>query len=356
MKLLAALLALVLPSAEAMRMAINCSSTADCGDGETCVAGDSALSVQACVAGAGCGGSATGNCPSDAANGQLACIWQASSDCGGSGEGCAQIGGNYGIYKCLSIDRCDEYYGGSSCSDGCSVNGVQCNGQGSCSLVSSGSDGTPTFGCSCNEGFSGDKCESGSSSGSTTASTVSSTSSSTASSTSVESSSSTSSSRATSSSTSSSVSGSSSTSSSTSSSVSGSSSTSSSVSGSGSFSSVNGSLSSSSSSSLSASSTEGASNNAAGASPTSANSGSVASESDSGGTSSAVFIIIGVLAACIIIGALMFAMYSRKKKREQEAEAGGFGGATPFGAATAAESEALGGTGADTPKSSIVTM
>jgi hypothetical protein len=68
-----------------------------------------------------------------------------------------------------------------------------------------------------------------------------------------------------------------------------------------------------------------------------------------------VFIIIGVLAACIIVGALMFAMYSRKKKREQEAEAGGFGGAAAFGATAAGEGEAL-GTGADTPKSSIVTM
>ncbi|KAG6954331.1 hypothetical protein JG687_00011861 [Phytophthora cactorum] len=345
MRLLAALLVLVLSPSPimAMRMAVNCTSTDDCADGETCVAGDSVTSIQACVTGAVCGGSTSGNCPSDATSGQLSCIQRD------------------GIYKCLSIDRCDEYFGGSSCSDGCSVNGVQCNGQGSCNLVSTSSDGAPSFSCSCNEGFSGDKCESGSStsSGSTTSSSSSkpsSSSSSTESSSSKASSTSTSSSQASSSSTSSSkASSSSSTSASSSSSVSGSSSASSSVSGSSSFSSsVNGSLSSSSSSSISSGSSEAANNNV---NPASANSGSVASEADSGGTSSAVFIIIGVLAACIIVGALMFAMYSRKKKREQDAEAGGFGEATAFGATAAAgESELGGGTGADTPKSSIVTM
>ncbi|RLN50786.1 hypothetical protein BBJ29_009372 [Phytophthora kernoviae] len=233
MRLLALGLIALAPCVDAMRMAINCSTTADCNDGETCVAGDSALSIQACVVGTGCGGSTTGNCPSDADSGTLSCIWQASSGCSSSTGGCAEMGGNYGIYKCLSIDRCDEYYGGSACSDGCNVNGAQCNNQGS----------------------------------------------------------------------------------------------------------------------------YGASNNNTPANPSAA-SGSVASESSSGGTSSAVFIIIGVLAACIIIGALMFAMYSRKKKREQEAEAGGFGGAAAFGATARFDNESAiaGGTGADTPKSSIVTM
>ncbi|KAK1946847.1 hypothetical protein P3T76_002399 [Phytophthora citrophthora] len=99
MRLLATLVLLALPStARAMQMAVNCSSTDDCADGETCVAGDSATSIQACVAGAVCGGSASGNCPSDASSGQLACIMRD------------------GIYKCLSIDRCDQYFGGSSCS------------------------------------------------------------------------------------------------------------------------------------------------------------------------------------------------------------------------------------------------
>ncbi|KAF4318786.1 hypothetical protein BBO99_00001696 [Phytophthora kernoviae] len=93
------------PCVDAMRMAINCSTTADCNDGETCVAGDSALSIQACVAGTGCGGSTTGNCPSDEDSGTLSCIWQASSGCSSSTGGCAEMGGNYGIYKCLSIDR-----------------------------------------------------------------------------------------------------------------------------------------------------------------------------------------------------------------------------------------------------------
>lgn len=94
MRLLAALLLLALPCAtDAMRMAINCTSTADCGEGETCVAGDSATSIQACVAGAVCGGATSGNCPADASSGQLACIQRD------------------GIYKCLSIDRCDQYFG-----------------------------------------------------------------------------------------------------------------------------------------------------------------------------------------------------------------------------------------------------
>ncbi|OWZ05418.1 Glycoside hydrolase [Phytophthora megakarya] len=278
-------------------MAVNCSSTADCGDGETCVAGDSATSIQACVAGAACGGSSSGNCPADATSGQLACIQRD------------------GVYKCLSIDRCDQYFGGSSCSAGCSVNGVQCNGQGSCNLFQFYSHKRfergfqfsyqlfrdfhiVVYGC-IDVFYSTSKSSSRSSS--------------------------------------------------TSASVSGSSSSSSSS---------NGSLSSSSSSSRSSSSrasSSGASNEQV--NPASANSGSVASESDSGGTSSAVFIIIGILAACIIVGALMFAMYSRKKKREQEAEAGGFGGAAAFGATAGGDSELGGGHGGSTtPKSSIVTM
>ncbi|KAG7384647.1 hypothetical protein PHYBOEH_009352 [Phytophthora boehmeriae] len=339
MRVLALALLALAPCVDAMRMAINCSTTADCNDGETCVAGDSALSIQACVAGAGCGGATSGNCPSDAQSGDLACIWRPSDGCSGSATGCAELGGSYGIYKCLSIDRCDEYYGGSACSDGCNVNGAQCNGQGSCGVSGTSADGTPTFSCTCNSGYSGDKCESGSSAESATSSKSNS-----------EATDSSSKSLGSSSTSGSTASTSRSTSGSTSSSVSSSGSTSSSSSSS----SVNSSR--SSSGSVSPASAEGAGDNTA-ANPSAA-SGSVSSESSSGGTSSAVFIIIGVLAACIIIGALMFAMYSRKKKREQEAEAGGFGGPAAFGATARFDNESAiaGGTGADTPKSSIVTM
>ena len=81
-----------------MHRAISCTSTAECSDGETCVAGGSATSVQYCVAGTACGGSTFGSCPSDTISGQLACIK------------------HHEIYKCLSIDRCDEYFGDALCS------------------------------------------------------------------------------------------------------------------------------------------------------------------------------------------------------------------------------------------------
>lgn len=89
---LLAALAAVLVAAAPARAAIACESTADCATGETCVAGDSVSSIQQCVAGAVCGGDAFGACPSDESSGALACIWRE------------------GIYKCLSMDRCDEYF------------------------------------------------------------------------------------------------------------------------------------------------------------------------------------------------------------------------------------------------------
>ncbi|KAG6587097.1 Glycoside hydrolase [Phytophthora cinnamomi] len=138
-----------------VQAAITCTTTADCAWGETCVAGDSDTSVQACVPPTVCGGSSMGNCPSDD-SGKLACLWRPYNDCS---EGCAILNGNKGIYKCVSIARCDAYYGGSSCSDGCSVNGVRCNGQGSCNMMSTNADGTPSFGCTCDNGYSGSKCE-----------------------------------------------------------------------------------------------------------------------------------------------------------------------------------------------------
>lgn len=99
-------------SVQALQTAITCTTTADCAWGETCVAGDSDTSVQACVPPSVCGGSSMGNCPSDD-SGKLACLWRPYNDCS---EGCAILNGNKGIYKCVSLTRCDAYYGGVSCS------------------------------------------------------------------------------------------------------------------------------------------------------------------------------------------------------------------------------------------------
>ncbi|KAL4094406.1 hypothetical protein PRIC1_010067 [Phytophthora ramorum] len=139
-----------------VQAAISCTTTAECAWGETCVAGDADTSIQACVPATVCGGSSTGNCPSDHDSGKLACLWRPYDDCS---AGCAMMDGKKGIYKCVSLTRCDAYYGDASCSDGCSVNGVRCNGQGSCNMMSTKADGTPSFGCTCDNGYSGPKCE-----------------------------------------------------------------------------------------------------------------------------------------------------------------------------------------------------
>lgn len=142
-------------SVRAKQSAISCSTTADCAWGETCVAGDADTSVQSCVPPTVCGGQSMGNCPSDNA-GELACLWRPFDDCN---DGCAILNGKKGIYKCVSIARCDAYYGGSSCSKGCTANGAQCNGQGSCNMMETMADGTPVLGCTCDNGYKGERCE-----------------------------------------------------------------------------------------------------------------------------------------------------------------------------------------------------
>ncbi|CAI5747161.1 unnamed protein product [Peronospora destructor] len=140
---------------QALKAATACTTTADCAWGEACVAGDSDTAAQACVPFTVCGGSSMGNCPSDD-SGRLVCLWRPYSDCS---EGCAVLQGNKGVNKCVSLSRCDAYYGGTSCSGGCSVNGVQCNGHGSCNMVSLSPSETPNFSCTCEKGYSGNKCE-----------------------------------------------------------------------------------------------------------------------------------------------------------------------------------------------------
>lgn len=99
-------------------LAKECKSNEDCSEGAWCVAGDSETPVQRCVAGAPCGGLNIGSCPTDPATGQLACIWRPDAKaCSGKGSaGCKAIGGELGIYKCISLDRCDKYLGNALCS------------------------------------------------------------------------------------------------------------------------------------------------------------------------------------------------------------------------------------------------
>ncbi|KAI9918415.1 hypothetical protein PsorP6_011908 [Peronosclerospora sorghi] len=140
---------------ESVHATISCTSTLDCAAGETCVAADADTVVQACVPSTVCGGSSMGNCPNDASV-KLACLWRPDQDCIG---GCAVLHGEKGIYKCVSLARCDAYYGGTACSDGCTSNGVRCNGKGSCNMMSMHADGTPNFACTCENGYEGDRCD-----------------------------------------------------------------------------------------------------------------------------------------------------------------------------------------------------
>ncbi|KAJ0406224.1 hypothetical protein ATCC90586_007266 [Pythium insidiosum] len=135
-----------------------CASNSDCPEGATCVAGDSESAVQRCVAGQPCGGAMAGGCPGDETSGQLACIWRPEKACSNSPKGCKEMNGQLGIYKCISIDRCDKYFGEAQCSKSCNVDGKQCNGRGSCQLVS-GSMTKPMFECACESGWNGTKCD-----------------------------------------------------------------------------------------------------------------------------------------------------------------------------------------------------
>ncbi len=93
-----------------------CQTSADCGNGASCVAGNSDIAIQRCVADPPCSGGAIGNCPADEVNGQLSCIWRPAEgkECTGSKrDGCGDIDGKLGINKCISISRCDEYTNGT---------------------------------------------------------------------------------------------------------------------------------------------------------------------------------------------------------------------------------------------------
>lgn len=94
----------------------SCYSNSECGSGASCVAGDSSTRVQFCVADPPCGGTTVGNCPVDAVAGQLTCIWRPDIDCRREATGCSMKNGSYGIYKCVSSERCDAYFGNAACS------------------------------------------------------------------------------------------------------------------------------------------------------------------------------------------------------------------------------------------------
>lgn len=117
--LVASLAALVL-GGHAQELAKECGSNSDCSADAWCVAGDAQTSVQRCVAGTPCGGAISGSCPADPSTGQLACIWRPDAKaCTSANSGCKEIGGEPGIYKCISLDRCDQYFGDGLCSGAC---------------------------------------------------------------------------------------------------------------------------------------------------------------------------------------------------------------------------------------------
>ncbi|KAF1328214.1 Wd40 repeat protein, partial [Globisporangium splendens] len=317
-------MALVTVPAHAASLARECESNADCSEGATCVAGDAETSVQRCVAGTPCGGSIIGSCPSDPSTGQLACIWRPDAKtCGSSTDGCKQIGGVYGIYKCLSLDRCDQYLGNAACSGGCNVNGLQCNGRGNCQVTYAAD--TPQFQCACDSGWNGTKCETvvddscvvGAGQCGAHGTCVRNACACSNGYTGVQCE------------------------------IAPANATSSSGSGNGSLSGSLTGNSSGSNSSLSAPSSTSTTHTPNQANSAQSDTDQITSGSNGGGSKSTVFIVVGTLAGVIIVAALLFALYSRKKKREQEAAGGGFNRSDSI-------DEGVVPGGPDTPKGNIV--
>ncbi|KAH9098952.1 hypothetical protein LEN26_016446 [Aphanomyces euteiches] len=135
-----------------------CKATSDCPLGSSCVAGEADESLQTCVADQVCGGNLPGNCPGFVEQGSLVCTWieQDPADC--TFGRCKTFNSIPGIYKCLSIDRCNKatvHSGANRCSKSCEAsNGLTCNGRGICQ-----SSGPDTFTCACRRGWNGTRCD-----------------------------------------------------------------------------------------------------------------------------------------------------------------------------------------------------
>ncbi|OQR93274.1 hypothetical protein THRCLA_08486 [Thraustotheca clavata] len=133
---------------------VPCNDTSSCPSGYTCVAGEADVVAQACVLDSVCGGNLAGNCPSVVDQGPLLCTWiaQEASTC--AFNNCKVFNGVPGIFKCMSLDRCDANIGQERCSKACAYNGLSCNGRGTCK-----SESSTTYSCNCDAGWSGDRCQ-----------------------------------------------------------------------------------------------------------------------------------------------------------------------------------------------------